>query len=143
MADGLIANITHKSKPDLYFALRGGANNFGIVTKFYLDTYPQGLMWGGIRVYPISANATINKAFETFNNNANTDTSAALITSFSYHQGNFFSSCVFDYAKPQADPPIFHDFLALANETYVDTTRITTLHNLTDELDASTPPGFR
>jgi FAD/FMN-containing dehydrogenase len=28
------------SNPDLFWALKGGANNFGVVTKFVLKTYP-------------------------------------------------------------------------------------------------------
>lgn len=30
------------TNPDLFFALRGGANNFGIVTSFTVRTFPQG-----------------------------------------------------------------------------------------------------
>ncbi|KAF3028316.1 hypothetical protein E8E12_000290, partial [Didymella heteroderae] len=46
-ASGLIITVTRKSYPDLYSALRGGGNNFGIVTKFQLHTFPVGKMWGG------------------------------------------------------------------------------------------------
>jgi hypothetical protein len=31
-ADGTIRDVNPQSYPDLYFALRGGGNNFGIVT---------------------------------------------------------------------------------------------------------------
>lgn len=34
----------------MYWALRGGSNNFGIVTHFDLETYPQGQLWGGYSV---------------------------------------------------------------------------------------------
>ncbi|KAL8919908.1 MAG: hypothetical protein Q9172_004756, partial [Xanthocarpia lactea] len=46
LANGQIKNINQTSNPDLYFALRGGGNNFGIVTRFDLQTFPQGPMWG-------------------------------------------------------------------------------------------------
>lgn len=33
-ADGRVRHVDHDSEPDLFWALRGGAGNFGIVTKF-------------------------------------------------------------------------------------------------------------
>ena len=143
MADGRISNVTHESNPDLFFALRGGANNFGIVTKFHLQTYPQGLMWGGVKVYPATANRTLSKAVESYLNRASTDPDAAIIASYSYSAGQFASSCIFDYAKPQANPEIYSDFLPLNNQKLVDTTRIASLTNLTDELASTNPRGLR
>ncbi|KAG5746439.1 hypothetical protein H9Q70_010861 [Fusarium xylarioides] len=41
LADGTIANVNQTSKPDLFRALKGGGNQFGIVTRFSLKTYRQ------------------------------------------------------------------------------------------------------
>lgn len=45
--------VTPEQYPDLYWALRGGGNNFGIVTTFHLMTkpLPNDLLWGGTRSY--------------------------------------------------------------------------------------------
>jgi len=51
LADSTILNVTHTSHPDLYFALRGGSNNFGVVTTFTLEAFPQGPIWGGMKMY--------------------------------------------------------------------------------------------
>jgi hypothetical protein len=51
LANGSISQVNYKSHPDLYFALRGGGNNFGIVTRFDLETYAQGKVWGGQVLY--------------------------------------------------------------------------------------------
>ncbi|KAL2059793.1 hypothetical protein VTL71DRAFT_10177 [Oculimacula yallundae] len=51
LANGSLTNINQASSPDLFFALRGGGNNFGIVTHFDMDIYPQGQIWGGQRFY--------------------------------------------------------------------------------------------
>ncbi|KAF2127464.1 FAD-binding domain-containing protein, partial [Dothidotthia symphoricarpi CBS 119687] len=41
LADGTIATVTAASKyADLYWALQGGANSFGLVTRFDLKTFP-------------------------------------------------------------------------------------------------------
>ncbi|KAL2059860.1 hypothetical protein VTL71DRAFT_10015 [Oculimacula yallundae] len=47
LANGTIANINYASHPDLYFALRGGGKNFGIVTRFDLETHPKLYEWWG------------------------------------------------------------------------------------------------
>jgi hypothetical protein len=54
LANGSISNISQASHPDLYFALRGGGSNFGIVTRLDLQTFPQGLFWGGHKYYLLS-----------------------------------------------------------------------------------------
>ena len=42
---------THEN-PDLFMALKDGSNNFGIVTRYDLQTFPQGDFWGGFTFYP-------------------------------------------------------------------------------------------
>lgn len=141
LANGQIKDVNQKSYPDLYFALRGGGNNFGIVTRFDLETFPQGKMWGGMVVHPATANASIYRAFENFANNAPKDPDAALITAYAYFQGGYFFSNDYEYAKPIAYPPVFKEFTSIPNIT--STMRITTLSDLTLELNASSPGGFR
>lgn len=45
LPNGTYVNVTEKSQPDLYFGLRGGLNNFGIVTGVTLKTWPSGGVW--------------------------------------------------------------------------------------------------
>jgi hypothetical protein len=40
LANGTITTASENHNPDLYFALRGGGNNFGIVTTFTVRTFP-------------------------------------------------------------------------------------------------------
>ena len=40
LADGSIAIVSKNSYPDLFWALKGGNNNFGIVTRFDMTTIP-------------------------------------------------------------------------------------------------------
>lgn len=47
LADGQIANANADTNRDLWVALKGGANNFGVVTRFDLRVFPQGQLWGG------------------------------------------------------------------------------------------------
>lgn len=65
-ASGLAIEVTPKSSPDLFWALRGGGNNFGIVTNFKLTTFPLGQMWGGQRIYLENSFPSILDAIHQF-----------------------------------------------------------------------------
>jgi hypothetical protein len=51
VANGTIVNANQDEHPDLYFALRGGGNNFGIVTRLDFETHRSGSFWGGTSVF--------------------------------------------------------------------------------------------
>lgn len=129
------------SYPDLYFALRGGGNNFGIVTRFDLETFEQGQLWGGAKVYPVALNASIIKAFDNFANNAPQDPDAALIVTFDHYQGQYISRNDYEYAKPVVNPSIFYEFSEIPR--ILSTMRIADLTNLIPELRAASPDGVR
>lgn len=44
-------NANASNNADLHRALKGGNNNFGIVTRFDYKTFEQGKLWGGLIVY--------------------------------------------------------------------------------------------
>lgn len=46
-ANGTIAKVTESSNRDLFVALKGGGNNFGIVTNYRLQARRQGNIYGG------------------------------------------------------------------------------------------------
>ncbi|KAF2968911.1 hypothetical protein GQX73_g4658 [Xylaria multiplex] len=66
LANGTIINANSTSNSRLFRALKGGQNNFGIVTRFDLITYPQPKFWGGAILYPESADAAQLSAFTAF-----------------------------------------------------------------------------
>ncbi|KAI0539966.1 hypothetical protein GGR58DRAFT_194095 [Xylaria digitata] len=47
LANGTIVTASQTENADLAKALKGGGNNFGIVTTYTLQTYRQGNIWGG------------------------------------------------------------------------------------------------
>jgi FAD binding domain len=56
LPDGKIMEVTQKSAPDLFKALRGaGQTNFGVVTSFTYESFeppnPSGMLWDTIRTY--------------------------------------------------------------------------------------------
>lgn len=145
-ADGTIRDVNYATYPDLYFALRGGGNNFGIVTRFDLFTFPQGDLWAGSETFFYSnATATaLNTAFQNLNINSPSDPYAQVILAYAYFQPYdlFVIASDLQYGKPVANPPIFSDFTAVPG-AIASTLRITNLTGLVSEFAASNPDGFR
>lgn len=46
-ADGQLRHVTNDSDPDLFWALRGGRDNFGVVTGMEIDLMPITTLYGG------------------------------------------------------------------------------------------------
>ncbi|RYP12520.1 hypothetical protein DL767_011250 [Monosporascus sp. MG133] len=51
LASGDIVTANETSNTDLWHALRGGGNNFGIVTRYEIRTFEQGQLYGGSIYY--------------------------------------------------------------------------------------------
>ncbi|KAK1141144.1 hypothetical protein N8T08_009311 [Aspergillus melleus] len=47
LADGTVAQANKTSNPDLFWALKGGSSNFGIVTRFDMETIRSPKVWAG------------------------------------------------------------------------------------------------
>ncbi|RMZ27887.1 hypothetical protein D0859_08021 [Hortaea werneckii] len=143
LASGRIVNATQDSHHDLWLALKGGSNNFGIVTAIEQEVFEQGDLWGGSVGFDESTFEQQFAAFEAFTGNPDYDPYASLIHSMIYNftTKTWFTIAQFEYTKPEAYPPVFENFTSLPST--FSTTRISNLTDFTEELAVSNPPGQR
>ncbi|CRK48371.1 hypothetical protein BN1723_016864 [Verticillium longisporum] len=114
--DGSIVNANKDSHPDLLKALKGGWGNFGIVTRFDLETFPSKPLWGGIRASEKSHTAAVGAAMVNFTANYHKNPEAAYLINFTYNPGMspdiLVAQVVVDTSGKEA-PPAFDQALAV------------------------------
>ena len=54
-ADGAVRCVDAEHEPDLFWAIRGGGGNFGVVTRLQLRLHEVGTVYGGLLVLPATA----------------------------------------------------------------------------------------
>ena len=70
-AAGEIVTASPGSHPDLFWALRGGSGNFGVVTRFEYQLHPLGPdVLTGVIVYPFSEVRSVLKQYDEFHRKA-------------------------------------------------------------------------
>ncbi|KAI6710309.1 hypothetical protein JHW43_007161 [Diplocarpon mali] len=133
--NGFVAIASSTSNPDLFFALKGGSNNFGIVTRIELATFAQGKVWGGSIFYPYSVKNQSLSAFVKFAGQESYDVYGALINTYSLIAATktWVISNSIAYTKPIVNPPVFQELTAMQPQV-ANTTRITQLADLTNEV---------
>lgn len=66
-ADGLQVIASENDNPDLFWGLRGGGGNFGVVTAFHLRLYPVGpLLYAGQLMYPAAMAGDVVRFYRDF-----------------------------------------------------------------------------
>ncbi len=70
MADGEFLRASSAENQDLYWALRGGGGNFGIVTSFEYKVHPMSTVLGGMVLYEVSKAKEVLRFFDDFSREA-------------------------------------------------------------------------
>jgi FAD/FMN-containing dehydrogenase len=140
-ASGAIVTASAHTYPDLYWALRGGGNNFGIVTKFNLYTIPSPVMRGGTRVFAEEHFSEVISAFVSVLNDASSDGNAQHWLAFAHAQGQNIAAAELTYVKNVSRPAIFAPYRAIP--AIQDTTAAKTLVQYCDTVQEVNPDGLR
>ena len=157
LASGTIIIASASNNPDLWRALKGGSNNFGIVTRFTARTFPATKIWSGFLYMPGSQAAKVLASFYEFVNRTNTgdlgtryDSNAAgPIACFTYLQqlGIQLVSAHLCYTNPKGNeknwPVCWRSSSFSSLWRFWSTCKVRTITNATNEMHGLNPPGRR
>jgi FAD/FMN-containing dehydrogenase len=66
LADGRFVRANSEENPDLYWAIRGGGGNFGVVTSFTFNLHPIRIIYGGPMLYELGEAAEVMRWYRDF-----------------------------------------------------------------------------
>jgi len=66
LADGRFVTANAKENPDLFWAVRGGGGNFGVVTSFLFKLHPISTVYGGPMIWPLEQASDLLRFWQDF-----------------------------------------------------------------------------
>jgi FAD/FMN-containing dehydrogenase len=66
LADGTLVTASEERHPDLFWALRGGGGNFGVVTSFLFRLHPVHTVVGGPTLWPLKMTPEVMRFYDQF-----------------------------------------------------------------------------
>jgi len=66
LADGRLVTASAEENPDLFWAVRGGGGNFGVVTSFLFRAHPVQTVYGGPIFWPMDKGAEVLRSWRDF-----------------------------------------------------------------------------
>ncbi|KAI1500521.1 putative 6-hydroxy-D-nicotine oxidase [Biscogniauxia marginata] len=130
-----------ETNEDLWWALKGGGSNFGIVTEFELETVPIDGIWYESRIYKPSESRRLLKAVQEYQSAAESDEKA----SFAFSLSNNHTIVAFIYSQPAAYPAVFNMFYHIPFRQHFIKASFGTLYSLAaarDIIAVSTKPDL-
>jgi len=80
LADGSVVTVNANQNEDLFWAIRGGGGNFGIVTSFKFQAHPVKTVIGGPTLWPVEQTEEIMEWYHDFIHNAEEDLNGFVAT---------------------------------------------------------------
>lgn len=80
LADGSFVTVNATKNTDLFWAIRGGGGNYGVVTSFTFQAHPIKMITGGPTLWPIERVEEIMEWYDTFIHEVSEDLSGFITT---------------------------------------------------------------
>jgi hypothetical protein len=139
--NGEIVTASESRHPDLYWALRGGGNNFGLVTRFNIYTIPSGALTGTTRTYSADRSSEVLRAFVDVASKARVNGRAQQYVIFARMGESNIISAELTYTENVSHPAVFDAYRAIP--ALSDSTRTRTLVEYCDDMAAQDQYGLR
>lgn len=133
-------NANASENPDLFWALRGGGNNLGIVTQLDFTTVPtESGVWAGTMIFVGAAYNPAIEAMNEFINNHSHDEDVSIM--FTSRPGMLVAVMFHDGDAAGKRPEAFERFKKIG--PMVDTVALTTVAEMGKKSAESSPNGLR
>lgn len=141
LSSGEIVNANLSSNTNLFIALKGGQNNFGVVTRWDIETIPKGEFWGGSVDYNYSTYAEQLEAFTHWKTPENFDPSASVEQSHVYlgSEDLWLISSALYYTQPVSHPSNLKNFTNIGSQL-ANTLRISNATDFSNEVQSESTP---
>ncbi|KAJ7829989.1 hypothetical protein B0H14DRAFT_2808295 [Mycena olivaceomarginata] len=145
LADGTINDVNAQTLPDLYWALKYGSTNFGIVTRFDMTTYPLTDVWAGTLIFDITKGPALVQSHVDFTANLASDPMGLNIIGLVWEpvQQTYVVWSPNIYLSPIPFPPLYSNIEPLVPEALLNTMRVSDLMSITEEFQAMAPGSGR
>lgn len=143
LADGRIVNANDQENADLAWALRGGSNNFGVVTRVDLEAFEHAPFWGGFVYHGANVWPQEVREFVKINSADAYDEFAHLTLTWSFTPTTGVSIAnQLEYTKPGVENPEIFDGIMGLNPLF-STMRTASTTELAAELQSVQANGLR
>ena len=143
LADGSIVSASSAEREDLWRALKGGGNNFGVVTRLTMRVFRGSSIWGGLVISDFS---TMQDQIEEFHRVIEPDVfeSAAGVMVAAAYNGEFgkVSYNSFKYTEEVERPGFLEGFMGIGG-VLKSTMRTGSLKEMVEEEGHSSTSGLR
>lgn len=142
LASGEVVNANQEINADLHKALKGGSCNFGVVTRFDVEVFKTGNLWGGQVVYPLSTTEQLTATYVDWVDNIPSYPQGSAVNFWAYFPaaGDIVVAVALHDTTGTARAPAYDRFLSITPQIS-DTLRVDSHLNMTIELDE--PEGYR
>ncbi|KAG2053674.1 FAD-binding domain-containing protein [Suillus hirtellus] len=138
LCNGESVKASAERNSDLFFAIRGGGNNFGIVTSFTVKTYPLGPIYRNMLTFPIDKSAKVKETIMNFIDKCK-DKKAAIVGAYRHfcirgeREDKITVDLFYDGPLPSDNP--FEELLELSDDKWIH-------HEDHDEADKKLAENF-
>jgi FAD/FMN-containing dehydrogenase len=141
-ADGRVLRASADEYPDLYWALRGGSGNFGVVTSFELKLHPVAQVLGGMVIHPFERAGEVLRFYRKIAASAPDEltTYAALVTTPDGQQAVAIMPC---YCGPIEEGERIVTPIRVFGPPIADLIRPKKYSEMNTLIDEANPPGMQ
>lgn len=139
-ADGARLRASADENRELFWGLRGGGGNFGIVTSFELRLHPVGMILAGLLLHPLSRARDVLRLYRDFAPGAPDELTVGILIT-TWFDGTPVIAIAFCYSGAVEVGERVVQPLRRLGSPMLDTVRPMTYGELQTMFDATNPPG--